>query len=503
MKRFALLSLLMCAASLWVAARDFASGADVSWATEMEADGCKFRTADGVETDIFALMKQTGMSAVRLRVWVNPTASGYRAWCDKADVLVKARRAHAAGLDLMIDFHYSDIFADPGRQDTPADWQGFTMQQVCDAIATHTSDVLTALKDCGISPRWVQVGNETNSGMVMDYGKIDWDKTGAARFANYATLSNAGYDAVKAVFPDAKVIVHLAGAQAPQWFFPDFKKAGGKFDIIGISHYPTEDEWESSVASHNFSNVNAEKYVKQAIASFDVPVMICETGFNVWKPALAQRVMIDLFNRMKAIDRCEGIFYWEPQVDGVWKPAYYSSVGWGAYSLGAFTTDGRPTKALDAFGGKTHPDDVFPASLSIMSTDGTTLLATLLPVAGSAGVYSAKLCADEPWLNFLIADTENNTWYGSDPADKTQLSSAAGHWNLWIDSETTGTYDITVDLNTMHWSHSFSSAVSIVTADQSQSPALLYDLTGRRVHHPVRGNIYIVHKAATSGLIQY
>ena len=144
MKRFALLSLLMCVASLWVAARDFASGADVSWATEMEADGCKFRTADGVETDIFALMKQTGMSAVRLRVWVNPTASGYGAWCDKADVLVKARRAHAAGLDLMIDFHYSDIFADPGRQDTPADWQGFTMQQVCDAIATHTSDVLTA-----------------------------------------------------------------------------------------------------------------------------------------------------------------------------------------------------------------------------------------------------------------------------------------------------------------------------------------------------------------------
>lgn len=137
----------------------FVRGADISWCTEMEADGRVFRNAEGTETELFALMKQIGMTAIRLRVWVNPTKYGYGAWCDKADVLAKAKRAYSAGLDLM--------------------------------------------------------------------------------------------------------------------------------------------------------------------------------------------------TRMKQIPQCAGVFYWEPEVDGVWKPAYYQQLGWGAYGMGAFTTDGRPTAALDAFGDDT------------------------------------------------------------------------------------------------------------------------------------------------------
>ena len=82
----------------------------------MEANGHVFRNADGTETDIFALMREIGMTAIRLRVWVNPSLFGYGAWCNKTDVLNKARRAHAQGMDLMIDFHYSDFFADPGSR---------------------------------------------------------------------------------------------------------------------------------------------------------------------------------------------------------------------------------------------------------------------------------------------------------------------------------------------------------------------------------------------------
>ena len=327
----------------------FVRGADISWCTEMEADGYKFYGTDGKQTDIFALMKNLGMTAVRLRVWVDPVSYGYGPWCNKADVLQKARRAQAQGLDIMINFHYSDFFADPGRQNTPEAWKDMTLDQLKNAMAEHTRDVLQALKNEGITPKWVQVGNETNSGILMMQGAIDWEKNGASRFTNYTALSNVGYDAVKEVFPDARVIVHLGGTENAQWFFPDFKASGGKFDMIGLSHYPTEEQWDSTVETATHSNVNAAGWIKAAANRFGVPVMIVETGFQVSKPELGSRIMKDLFQRMHQVEGCSGIFYWEPQVDGRWKPAFYSTLGWGAYGMGAFTTDGKPTIILDAF----------------------------------------------------------------------------------------------------------------------------------------------------------
>ena len=331
---------------------DFARGADISWCTEMEADGKRFYNAAGEQKDVFVLMRELGMTAIRLRVWVNPTQFGYGAWSDKADVLAKARRAHAQGMDLMIDFHYSDFFADPGTQNIPLDWQDYTMAQLQTAMATHTKDVLQALKDEGIEPRWVQVGNETNSGMMHPMGAINWDLYGAERFTNYVALSNIGYDAIKEVLPNAQVIIHLGGTENAGWFFTDFIAAGGKVDMIGLSHYPTADEWNSSDVSATHSNVNAALWVAQAATQFTLPVMICETGFEVSKSALADQVMQDLFARMTVIPQCAGIFYWEPEVDNTWRPAYYATLGWGAYGMGAFTPDGKPTAALNAFAGQ-------------------------------------------------------------------------------------------------------------------------------------------------------
>ena len=354
MKRLILLFLLIPALHSFAQTEAFVRGADVSWCTEMEADGKVFRNADGEVTDIFALLRRIGMTAVRLRVWVNPERLGYGAWSDKADVLKKARRAQAQGLDIMIDFHYSDFFVDPGTQATPLDWQGFSLDQVKEALAAHTKDVLQTLKSEGIEPKWVQVGNETNNGMIWDYGRIDWNLSDAARYTNYVALSNVGYDAVKSVLPHTAVIVHLGNTKDALWFYEEFKGAGGKFDMIGLSHYPTIEEWNSTDAEAAYSNANAASQVSEAIGKFQVPVMICETGFDAWQQDLAAEVMEDLMNRMKVIPGCAGVFYWEPEVDGQWKPAYYSQTGWGAYGKGAFTTDGRPTKILDAFSEKTN-----------------------------------------------------------------------------------------------------------------------------------------------------
>ena len=349
---YALLLFLLAFTSMQGENKPFARGADVSWCTEMEADGRKFYNDMGEETDIFTLMKEIGMNAIRLRVWVNPQRFGYGPWCDKADVVAKAKRAHAQGLDLLIDFHYSDCFADPGTQTVPLDWNGFTREQIKAAMATHTKDILQALKAEGIEPKWVQVGNETNSGLLWDYGRIDWNQYGSDRFTDYAELSNCGYDAVKEVLPDASVIVHIGGAHNVAdwdcWFFKEFQEAGGKFDMIGLSHYPDYNKWNSD-EDGAVSNINAARNIAAVGERFGVPVMIVETGFSNYDAEKASTVMKDLFNKTRNLPQCVGIFYWEPEVDGQWKPAYYDTVGWGAYGMGAFTTSGRPTVALDAF----------------------------------------------------------------------------------------------------------------------------------------------------------
>jgi arabinogalactan endo-1,4-beta-galactosidase len=197
------------------------------------------------------------------------------------------------------------------------------------------------------------VGNETNSGFIWDYGKIDWNKYGSDRFTDYAELSNVGYDAVKEVLPEASVMIHLANAYNAAdydcWFFKEFKEAGGKFDMIGLSHYPDYNDWNSE-ASGAVSNYNAAKSIKTLGEQFGIPVIIAETGFSNYDADKASAVMNDLFEKTCNLPQCVGIFYWEPEVDGEWKPSYYNTVGWGAYGMGAFTTDGKPTAALDAFG---------------------------------------------------------------------------------------------------------------------------------------------------------
>lgn len=354
------------AASL--AAQTFYSGADVSWCSEMEADGKKFYNANGSETELMQLLHDGGMNAIRLRVWVNPE-SAYGAWSDKADVLAKARRVKAAGMELMIDLHYSDFFADPGRQDKPAAWTSYSFDQLKQAVADHTRDILQALKAEGIEPRWVQVGNETTNGMLWPDGKL-WNGTADKGWGNYVALSNAGYDAVKSVLPDAQVIVHHdKGADDPTWFYTDFKAAGGKLDAIGLSHYP-----ESNWASENTALATA---VRKMYNTHKVPVLIVETGYAASNEQLASQVMTDLFTKLRAVQGCAGIFYWEPQLYGWWRPAYYVKLNWQAYNKGAFASDGRPGKALDAFW-STEDAVVAPAA----DSDRTSAQATCYDLSG-------------------------------------------------------------------------------------------------------------------------
>lgn len=307
-------------------AQTWAGGADVGWVDQEEASGYKFYNSSGVQTDPFLLLKNLGIESIRLRVWVNPSGG----WNDAADVLYKAKRAKAQGQRIMIDFHYSDSWADPGKQTIPSQWTDHSLAALKTKVYQHTYDVLNYLKSNGITVTWVQVGNEINSGLL-------WPTGSTSNFSNVAGLLNQGYAATKAVYPSALVIVHLANAYdnaAFRWFFDGYKAAGGKWDVTGMSHYPTTSNWSTRNAQAG-TNMNdmASRYGKQ--------VMIVEVGMDYAQPATAKSMIADLITRNKAVTGGlgKGVFYWEPE-------AY---PGWQGYNMGALTSAGKFTTALDPF----------------------------------------------------------------------------------------------------------------------------------------------------------
>lgn len=326
----------------------FAKGCDIGWLTEQEHDGILFYDEAGKATDCIALLKSIGMNSVRLRVWVNHTTG----WCNKADVLAKAQRAKALQQRIMIDFHYSDFFCDPGRQDIPALWSNYDIAQMQEAIAEHTNDVLSALKASNITPEWIQVGNETTNGMLWPMGQL-WDSNGDLEdgWKHYVVLSNAGYDAAKAVFPEAQIIIHIDNAwEDRDWWYTRFRATGGKFDMIGLSHYPQTNPDKT----YKQMNTLCAQHTQQLADKFGVPVMIAEVGAKADNVTLAAAVMQDFIDKVCVLEDCAGVFYWEPQVYNEWRPAEYIPLGWGAYNMGAFTNQGKPAQALKLLLGQQH-----------------------------------------------------------------------------------------------------------------------------------------------------
>ena len=341
---------------------DFYKGADISWVTELESKGQKFYNANGEERECTALMKEYGMNAIRLRVWVDP--SKHDNWCNQEDLLVKAKRAKALGMEVMVDFHYSDWWADPAKQNIPASWKGHSYEDMKKDLANHTKEVLQFLKNNGITPKWVQVGNETTNGMLWSVktNEQGWeikDENGNTIITEsmghatrnpeqYAGFFKAGYEAVKEIFPDAIVIVHLDNGwdeNLYNWNLDILKNNGAKFDMIGMSLYPYWAEtYHHKTAEQTISGCMAN--IQKVKAKYGCDVMIVETGMlcadEQGKLASAS-VLEEGYNQLARIIKeskevgCKGVFYWEPEC----KPSQYK--------LGAFTEDGFPTRIMDSF----------------------------------------------------------------------------------------------------------------------------------------------------------
>ncbi|MBO7455674.1 MAG: glycosyl hydrolase 53 family protein [Paludibacteraceae bacterium] len=327
---------------------EWARGADLSWLSEMEHDGMLFyeptETPSGEKesVDCISLLSSLGMNAVRLRVWVNHKTG----WSNLPDMLGLAQRVSKEGLRLMVDIHYSDFFADPSHQAIPEAWLSYDYDALCEAVRNHTIDVLTALKNAGIEPEWVQIGNETPNGMLWPVARlVDKDDNSNGCWDRYAGLTATGYKAAKEVFPDITVIVHVDNAyERRDWFWQAMKEHGGLWDMIGLSHYPMMSAWNGGKSWQEMNDL-AEANIRHLIGEWQCPVMVAEIGmFN--GNALSDTVMADFVRRATAIDSCAGIFYWEPECYGGWRPAEYIPLGWGSYDMGAFTDEGQPSNVM-------------------------------------------------------------------------------------------------------------------------------------------------------------
>jgi len=310
----------------------FAKGADIGWLSQMEASGYQFKDADGTNKDCLQLLKDRGVNTIRLRVWVNPSNHPVNGHCSKDETVAMAVKAKNMGMRIMINFHYSDSWADPGQQNKPLAWSTHSFSELKNDVYNHTYDVLSALKNAGVTPEWVQVGNEIPGGFLLPEGSY-------TNFNQMVQLLNKGYEATKIIFPASKVVIHLDRGNDSglyRWFFDQAVANGLKFDVIGASFYPY---WLNT----NYTNIigDLENNLKDMVVRYNKEVMVVEVGGDFTQVQDTKNMLTAVINAVKSVPNNKGlgVIYWEPEGEKTWS----------GYQLNAWQSNGKPSVALDAF----------------------------------------------------------------------------------------------------------------------------------------------------------
>lgn len=296
--------------------KPFAVGADISWLQSQEERGTKFSDG-GVEGDALEILRDNGFNYIRLRLFVNPKSElGYSqrdGYCDLEHTLAMAKRIKEAGMMFLLDFHYSDNWADPAKQIMPQAWQTYSYDEVCEAVYNHTKETLLALEAQGTLPDMVQVGNEVSNGMLWPYGSV------RHTFSGLCGLLKEGVRAVREYAPDAEIMIHVAlGGQAEESerFFDAMEEYGVEYDIIGQSYYP---EWHGTLEELE-ANANA------LVLKYNKPLIVVEYRDHYLD---IERIVSALPNGLG-----RGTFIWEA-----------TSPQWGKL----FDETGAATPALDDY----------------------------------------------------------------------------------------------------------------------------------------------------------
>ncbi|MEV8569090.1 glycosyl hydrolase 53 family protein [Streptomyces sp. NPDC051322] len=306
-------------------AATFVKGADISWLPQMEAGGYTFRNSSGTQQDLFTILKGYGLGAVRLRTFVNPSNDPGNGHCSIAETAALAKRAKAAGMQVMIDYHFGDTWNSVGTQKPPAAWQNMSYSQMLDAMYDYVYHTMNVVKANGVTPAWVQIGNEINSGICGTTGSL-------AHHPDQMTgLLNAAHDMVKEVFSGAQVLIHLAQPQnydSITAFLNAYRDHGGAWDVTAFSSYGS-----AGVAAGIVGNMNSAR------KTYGKPVMQVEFGGRYDRAAATEAALQAYISNLKSIGAL-GIFYWEPEV--------YAP--FNTYNMGAWDpSTRRPTSAMDGF----------------------------------------------------------------------------------------------------------------------------------------------------------
>ena len=319
----------------------YAIGADLSFLAQAEAGGTKFKDG-GVEKPGLQIFRDHGYNWIRLRLFHTPSNQSRPLPNDLAYTLALARKAKALGYKFLLNYHYSDTWADPGKQFLPKAWEKLSVPELVNAVHDYTRDTLAALREGGAMPDMVQIGNEITPGMLWPHGRLpqNWDT-----FADLVKAGIRGVDAGCGSAPRPHVMIHIekGGDKArTKWFFDNLLQRGVEFDVIGQSYYPW---WHGSLLElrENLAFM-AETYRKD--------IVLVEVAYN-WRPAEyrdqpapfpetpeGQREFLAEVQRLVLATPHglgKGIFWWEPAVTG------------GLRRRGMFDDDGNALPVINVF----------------------------------------------------------------------------------------------------------------------------------------------------------
>jgi len=337
---------------------EFFYGADLSYVNEMEDCGAVYKDASNNVKDVYEIFDEAGANLARFRLWHDPTWTNYS---NLEDVKQSIQRAKNKNMRVLLDFHYSDTWADPGSQEIPAAWlpQINNTNALGQLLYDYTYDVLSELNDDGLLPDIVQIGNETNGNIVTQCNPfpIDWNRN--------STLLNKGIQAVRDISDTLDVIIevmlHIAQPENGLWWFEQATQNGvTDFDWIGLSYYPI---WS------DYTLDNIQQPLSTLINTYNKRLMIVETAYpftlnnadsanNILGndaivngyPA-SQQGQLDFLNALKTeIEEAggEGLIYWEPAwVSTGCSTLWATGSHWDNATL--FDNDGVPTLGLNFY----------------------------------------------------------------------------------------------------------------------------------------------------------
>ena len=335
-------------------------GADISALERIEQAGGVFRVA-GQAGDAIAILRARGSNLFRLRLFVNPDHSDVQV--NDLDYTVRlAVRVKAAGAKLLLDLHYSDTWADPGHQTTPAAWASLGIDSIERQVETYSAGVITRLKGAGALPDIVQVGNEIDAGMLWPLGRVGGTYDTPTQWDQFTRLLKAGIRGVRSALgagDSVRILLHYSqggSSGGTQWFFDRVVASGVPFDLIGLSYYPW---WHGTLAS-------LQANLRASALRYDRDVMVVETT-HPWRaggwedgatnlaamtwgtsPQGQAQFLRDVLDAVATVPggRGIGVVWWYPEAIAV--PGLFV---WGGGSLALFDAGGNVLPAVAAFGG--------------------------------------------------------------------------------------------------------------------------------------------------------